>query len=1498
MNIGQVIRFHDEHFFDGAVQLGWLQRRIEQARQAASAFVFHGPRYHGAAEAEHEGVEGTYRLKDTASFVRDLLGSMRAGAEGREVNPYWLVVAGYGAGKSHLALTCATLLSEPGEGTAQTIVDQIAQSDAEIGKTVAQQVAEMKKPALVLPLDGMAGFHLGNALSRAVFVQLEYHGIDAEAIRDLSPRFQTADQFVERNFTVRADRFAARLPALDAAQIQVRLRQNDEEVYSAVDALYMEANGHHIPLEGQESAQDLIDTLCSAYCGKDGPFSHVVILFDELGRYLEYAAEKPQLAGDAALQQIFQGVQDNSDKVRFVGFIQYELKAYLKRFSGGDLRQLQRYVTRFDTADKWYLSTNLETIFAHMIGKNEAALAKLWKRTHAERKNEVTRQHLAKCLPGFARFPVWNDPERFARVIGQGCWPLHPFAVWFLTRQRDLVQSRSALTFIKDVIERISGDATEVDGRLRQVSAADLVVGSMLPELVAAERETGGVTAETLQTLLEKFRGHFNPQQQLVLAGVAVLEKTRIGKQTRQMADSLLCEAAALEATALPALLAALSELGAVEWNSDLGQYELLSDGATRGQFQQLLRAKQGGFNAAGIRDLFIRRGARDFELRSVTSDFAQKSEISTPDWLFEALLAHSGTVENVIHGAFQEWHQATLPKDAKGKLIYLYLHQDEDPSAVGNHVQACLDAELERVAQPQAPIWVIAIADHRGALAEHIVRLFLYEEKLSVIDQERFRRFIPDERDRSLRALKDGGQEAIKEQHYWIAGFDMVPAGRLEVVGQKIFSRVYSEAVPFPFDGFASASGGGPADATQLARGLIARQVTGAWVQALPVRLQNRVDAVLINSWKALRRSGELVPPSDARVRIPFQRLEKAHQENPQLTLLASYRALIAPPYGLNASSASLLLGLLLGLDSPPRRIEHNGVLVASTDWLALAFPSKQGKHYLDEAVLAKSRIRFLSADSESRWRGLLQRWEAEENYGSKISLAREAAQMREIDPLPEMLEGNYNYLRDDSKRAAEIVLGLENRIRDWEREIELATRKARVDHAIKLGGMVLDQRNAMQDSPLWPVKYVDECNGLLVFVNEVIIHGIAAWIPRQSCENAVQVGEFRRRTENQARWLVGLGFAAQAQALDQQAQRCIHTVEARQRFALTLAQCNDYPRQPEPTDSTSVRSLRDEIALGDSLVLGLQGAVGTLAPAEITAHTNAIQQRQINLRTACKRQEDALAAVFKLTLQSQDDLHEALTKVNRLRDVFVGTRDESEVSEIAAQLERILSDTRSWEIGDTSVDRLNDLLTHQSELQLVGMKVFLESREMDPVWDMAAIYQSLANERLEAARRRSAEWISPRLALAPQIASFDRSRCVDLERELSAVPAYLAAQHAAEVGELLAAVQRRRADLEELERRAQVAAWHGIFLRIPDIECLDTSTTERLLERIRTPPCELHPEEKSQVAPIALRLTAHLDRLSLDDLFARIGRLSEPQKRQIFVRLSTLLGQQRAQH
>ena len=1491
MDIGQVIRFHEERFFGGAVQLGWVQQRTALARQAADAFVFHGPRYHSADKTEHDGIESAYRLKDTASFVRDLLNSMQAGSEGREVNPYWLVVAGYGSGKSHMALTCASLLSEPDGEAAQSIVQHIARADAEIGETVAGQVAAMEKPVLVLPLDGMDRFHLDNALSSAVFGQLSRVGVSAEPIRDLSPRFQTAEQFVERNFEFRSGGFAERLSGLGSEQICARLRERDEDVYEAIDALYIEANGQPIPVDGQESAQALIETLCSVYCGPDGPFSHVVILFDEFGRYLEYAAEKPHLAGAAVLQEVFQGIQNNSNKVRFVGFIQYELKAYLKRFSGADLRQLQRYVTRFDAADKWYLSTNLETIFAHMIGKDEAALTQLWQQSDALRQAQLTWQRLSQCLPGFARFPVWSDEDRFGQVIARGCWPLHPFAVWFLTRQRDLVQSRSALTFIKDVIERIAGEEALTNGRLRQISAAELVVGNMLPELISAERETGGAIAETLQMLLEKLRGNLDARQERVLAGIAVLEKTRIGKQPRETADALLSEATALESESLPAVLASLSELGAVEWNGDLGRYELLSDGATRGQFQKWLRAQQADSTPDGIRDLFIRRGVTDIELTEIRPDFAHRREITTPDWFFEAQLAHANIVGNAIRSAFQQWRQATLPKDAKGKLIYLYLHPDDDVVTIGERVRACLAEELAKIRQQRAPIWVIGIAD-QGAIAEHIGRLSLFDERISPGDQERFRRFIPDECDRSRMVLKEAVEDAIKERLDWVAGFEKTPQGRLRAVGQEIFAQVYPSTVPFPFDGFGSAAGGGgAADAAQLARGLIGRQMSIPWIQTQPKRLQNRVNAVLVKSWKALTSAGKLTAPAAHGVNTLYKWLEQVHQDEPTRMLLTSYRQLIAPPYGLNASSAGLLLGLVLGLDSPPRRIEQGGKLVASETWIGHAFPSQRGRHHLDEAVLAESRLRFLSEDGESRWRGLLNRWEAEKNYQRKVEIGNEAEQMLKADPLPEPLEGTYKYLRDLTETVAVTLLEMRNRIGRWESAIEKAERRESVQHAIRTGSQVLHQRDQMMGNDSWPQGFVQECSTLIKFAQSLIACEIGNWLPKQTCHTATQVNEYRQRTEKEAKSLTDLGFEREAKALTRQAQHSIHTVEASQRFSEILGKSDQYPIQPAPTESTPVRTLRDEIAQGDMIIKGVGRAQSVLKPDQIAARVHAIKQRQGVLQSALKRQQDKLGSFYGLHLESEEAVREARTKANRLRDIFVDTADESEVNDLVMQLEMILADVAAWERGDVTVKRLDELLGQQIEHQLQTVQKFLEDEEIDAAWDLGGVYRALAAERVQAASRRSLEWVRPRLALATQVGQLDRAHCAALDGELKAAPAYLSEENHSQVQQLLELVQRRLAEVDELERSAKVTAWIQQFRDSGNIEQLDRHATEQLLKLFRNPPCELRADEQAQMVPVADQLTGHLDQMSVDELVARIERLSKSQRHQLLARLSAML-------
>jgi len=303
MRIGELIRFDSDLFFEGAVQLRWLDAQPDRAKQAARNFVFHGPRYHGVDNTNLDVGVRDYPLIDTASFIRKLIELLSNNDSLDEKNALWLAVAGYGSGKSHLAITIAELLQFPKGDVAQKVIEKVKDADLDIGNALAKELKVIKKPALVVALDGSSNFHLGNELSRSIIRQLKAIGADLSPIQELSPRFKFAEDFVRRNYEIRVEEFQQSFLNLDHEAICIQLQENNESVYDAVDRIYEHANGNHIPVEGQESAQDLITTVCNVYCGTEGPFSSMLFLFDEFGRYLEYVAEKPLLAGDFVLQQ-------------------------------------------------------------------------------------------------------------------------------------------------------------------------------------------------------------------------------------------------------------------------------------------------------------------------------------------------------------------------------------------------------------------------------------------------------------------------------------------------------------------------------------------------------------------------------------------------------------------------------------------------------------------------------------------------------------------------------------------------------------------------------------------------------------------------------------------------------------------------------------------------------------------------------------------------------------------------------------------------------------------------------------------------------------------------------------------------------------------------------------------------------------------------------------------------------------------------------------------
>src|ERR1039458_5623978 len=147
--------FRGDRLFNGAVNIGWFGTDPNRTQSAASAFVFHGPAYHGVSQAD-VGSEHGHRLQDTATFALSVVRR----SYGIEDQPFTLAIAGYGTGKSHLALSLASLLSDPDSQVARGVLSAIEAADKAIGAEIRAILHEANKPCLVVALNGMRSFDL------------------------------------------------------------------------------------------------------------------------------------------------------------------------------------------------------------------------------------------------------------------------------------------------------------------------------------------------------------------------------------------------------------------------------------------------------------------------------------------------------------------------------------------------------------------------------------------------------------------------------------------------------------------------------------------------------------------------------------------------------------------------------------------------------------------------------------------------------------------------------------------------------------------------------------------------------------------------------------------------------------------------------------------------------------------------------------------------------------------------------------------------------------------------------------------------------------------------------------------------------------------------------------------------------------------------------------------------------------------------------------------
>lgn len=1401
MKISQLVEFRDDLLFTGAVQVSWLEEDPVKAKEAATHFIFHGPSYHGFDPT----LIAERGIADTASLTKEVLAALSGE---RKDDPFLMAIAGYGSGKSHLALTLAYLLSNPDFQEAQTILSNLRRADEDIAAECADYLRYIGKPYLVVALNGMRDFDLTNEIVRQILKRVEEAGLDTEPLEALRPRFKIAETFVKSFFEHLTAEFEEQFGAVAMDEIIERLRVQDEDVFKRVSKIYEKKMGAPIKAVGQESLHDFIRVTCESYCGPDKHFAGLLIIFDEFGRYMEFAVAKAHVAGSGALQQLFEAIQTNEERSYLLCFVQFELKVYQSRVALEKQDELTRYVTRYDAVKKVRLTTNLETLIANLIEKKDPG-------SIAEQieKNKTYYDYLfgwmQKVLPELSNHRLWRDPSTFFQVIQKGCWPLHPLSVWMYFRLASIgrsLQQRSALSLLGESFDAIAGKGLP-DGRL--IYPTDLCSQALIEEFkTSEERGLQGAVAYTFEKVLEKFQYQLTREQLNVLKSILIFSKIGIKVDDRTEYQEAIVHCTGMNQETVDDALRALEyEYGVIGWSDWLHQYQIIGDAVPRAAFLQVLETEKAKITSHQRAELFGQRldqwceKGKEYE----NCDFAMEKNISTTDFNYQVVFTGLDLLKPQIKQAFENWREARQVNEKKGQLIFCYVGPESDLRAVEELVTATFHQNLGDNNEYGAPVVVTLLFDDEGKLGDLLAEHFVLEKMSGEQEYGKFSNYIQTQLENVKNALSDQFDQLVKQGKVITAAPKYKPEGtRFRRQLTRLFEAVYPEAIPFPFDGFSTTRGNAAEDAQEFTKQLILGTLDKMWIANRSPRQVNRAHALFEESWQIFNKEGRLrTKPANERVNKLISLLEELLNEASEghlegFNLGSTVRMLCAPPYGLNMASAGLILVLFLALHSDTVEMIYEGKQIAREVWLQNAFSGR----FLSLSVLDKTYLIRISEEQRSEWKYLLEEWEIEQTYQGKVKYWKQAKELKERVPLPQSEYWHYQSLEDDAKRAMLKLRDFEEFMNSVVERAERAIEREEMGELALQTAALVNKWNHMElEAGRWTAEQVKEIEDYIARYRVIVEQRFRKWLMGYSIRRIEDLASFKFRLKK----IISALRTLEMDDLKDTAGEHLHNVEKNAReleeMNRVLDEVNRLNNTPITLQSTIV-SVKGHIEYCKQLYQRLVKASkkGIIKKPELAE----ARKKLLEFKAACEshidKNRERASRIFGVSnISSLYELEVLQAEVNSLIKVFEG--DEKNVEDLILVKKQLEMIGEHWQMLD------NNGLDTPEFVRL--WKIYKQSTEdsmgdEETPLDNDALYISMFKAILEKRRKMAEQWMQANTKFSKGIEEFSAEECTTAIRRLQQSPAVLSDKQRKIVNNI---IQQCEARLDELEVDGLVA-------------------------------------------------------------------------------------------
>lgn len=1122
MRLKDLLFFRNEYFFNGAVQADWFYD-VVKVRQVAGSYIFHGPKYFGVSE----GDVGTskHKLIDTISFTEMVANKLYKDKDSKR---FVLTIAGYGSGKSHLSVALASLFSGHDEKLRQNVLDRVKTVDENLGTNI-EQITKDKN--LVIVLNGMNDFNLNSEVLKCAKKALMMHGLDTNILDDMTKSYRTAEHFVMNTYELLFDRYSFyakdnnRYNMLAKEELKKMLLskiEEDSNAFEIINNVYKEVNGTYIRWDDNITAGEILSRLSKILCQDQKFYNGILVLFDEFGRFIEYASAHPSIAGESALQQIFEAIQNANGNILFIGLIQSDLSAYLARVEKSS--NIIRYVGRYEASDKYYLSSNFETVLANLISRKDN---EMYERIIEHKIDSSYRNYHRKLFENNKRWlkqaekrAVWTDSELYNKVILKGSYPMHPLTIWILSNLSAWMQQRSSLTFVEEMFNSISNDIIQ-DDRLDYIYPIEIVESRIFHELINAEEK--GIQHSQYcilyKDILTKYGDKLHDNVIKILQGILILNIGKFSTFNKEDTYTALRYCTGLSEEKIQANIATLeNELGIIQYDQTVNKFDFIAEGNGLNEFKREFIKNRIRVANEDYIDSLDEEILRDLGLYSnIEVPFRIEKKISSQEWQYAKKIVNvSKFTEEYANGLLMELIQSIDSEKPRGLVVWLYcISKSYDFLDNVNDI-------IKKKGLYKQPIIFLLINDSEEEIKSGLLdRLTLRDFNIS--DRQRFDKFIRAHNKTATNKVLQAFNQLASQKYFLTYNGVEKSEKRLQILCNEKFESVYEKAVPFVFDGFEKKVN---INAKKYFSAICSRFVDGSITNnqvfyGLGPDIQNRIKSVFgvisRDSWKVINDNLEISEPQNLIIKEIYDeiKIQLADSNIKKGTLL--FRKYLYEPWGLNIYSLSLFISYFIFNNNI--NIYADGKKIKSSELASKVFDDK--KMNLD--LLLKFEYQMAEGNRNDKFLELCNKIQTNLYVENCEQYKKELELLESEEEIPTELEPRIASAKLKLNEGIKLQKSLYNSLNDAKQTLrEISKSRFNLGKAVRLYPIASVEEGKIESLHDYQYynSYINQCRQLISALDSTISSNIDKYFDAINI-NITQLSQFRNINKKNAELL-----------------------------------------------------------------------------------------------------------------------------------------------------------------------------------------------------------------------------------------------------------------------------------------------------------------------------------------------------------------------------------------